>query len=44
MRTGIKELGEEILYSVRQADINGATNQVLCSDFFISETEAANVK
>lgn len=44
MRTGMKEAGEEILSSVTQVYINGATNQMPCSDFFGSETEEADVK
>lgn len=43
MRTGIKEVGEVILSSVRQEDINEATSQMPHSDFG-SEMEATNVK
>lgn len=44
MRAGIKEAGEEILSSVRQVDISGATSQMSCSDCFRSDTDAADVK
>lgn len=43
MRMGIKGVGEEILSSVRQVDINEATSQMPRSDFG-SEMEATNVK
>lgn len=44
MKAGIKEAGEEIISSVRQVDISGATSQMPCSDFFRSDTDAADAK